>query len=151
MVEHQLEFISIANSIAKESTVNVKHGAIIVCEGKVVATGFNKTEGARKKLMKFYGPCEIGKTIHAEYDVITNLLGITRFGTDNINIRRKKMDIYVARDNMKNSKPCIHCINILRHFGIYRVFYTIDVNEYICEKVNQIENCHISYGNKNIK
>lgn len=141
-----LNILKIAQEIANIN--KTKHCAIIMGSGNIMATGVNKTEATRKKLMKLYGPCDTGRSVHAEYDAIYNLIKLIRFGTDNTNIRRKKLDIYIAKRDMGNSKPCQHCINILQHFGIYRVYYTMSENDYICEKINNIENEHVSYGNR---
>lgn len=65
------------------------------------------------------------------------------------NIRRMKLSIYISRTSFGNSKPCYHCINTLKSIGIYRVFYTTgDNNVYKCEKINNIENEHVSRSNK---
>lgn len=104
-----------------------------------------------------YGPIKVGCRIHAEYDCLYNLITVTRFKGDN-SIRRKKLDIYVARENLLNSKPCFHCIQILKYFGIKRVYYsngTVTVKDkiifdiiYKCEKVDLIESSHIAHSNK---
>ena len=141
-----------ASEIASKSDATIKHGAIIMCGNKIISYGCNKNEANRKRLFNIYGPCKRGLTMHAESDAICNLLANIRFGTNNSNIKRMKLDIYVAKDNMSNSKPCMHCIKILKYFGIYRVFYTTNENIYNrgwkCEKVSQIENSRISNGNK---
>lgn len=115
----------------------------------------------RKKLMLRYGPVKVGCRIHAEYDCLYNLITATRFNGGS-SLRRKKLDIYVARENLLNSKPCFHCIQVLRHFGIKRVYYSmkehvvkrdvknIDINLiiYTCEKISEITTEHIAHGNK---
>jgi len=142
--------IMAASDLALESNVSIRHGAIIVSDGNIVATGFNKNELNRKKILTKYGPKNQSLMIHAEIAALYDLITSKRYGVDNYNIRRKKLDLYVARDNMTNSKPCQHCIEILQHFGIYRVIYsTTETDEnYICEKVSNIENDWISKGNR---
>lgn len=154
--------ILLASNVATKSDVTPKHGAIITCGGKVISSGYNKNEVPRKRLMLKYGPISVGCRIHAEYDCLYNLLTSIRF-TGNNYIRRKKLDIYVARDSMLNSKPCYHCIKILKHFGIKRVYYSNKCNNnnnncnklvidedkyYICEKLDIINNNHVSHNNK---
>jgi len=160
-LDYHYNNILFSSNVASQSDVTPKHGAIITCGSKIIATGFNKNECPRKKLMLRYGPVKVGCRIHAEYDCLYNLITSIRF-TGNNSIRRKKLDIYVARDSMLNSKPCFHCIQVLKHFGIKRVYYsskdnkTKDYNKetlivdnmYVCEKVDLINTDHISYGNK---
>jgi len=48
---------------------------------------------------------------------------------------------------MLNSKPCSHCLETLKDYGIKTVYYSSD-KTMVKEKVNQMETTHISSGNK---
>jgi deoxycytidylate deaminase len=142
--------IIFASQIAEDSDVFSKHGAIIVNSNQIVASGINKQEKPRKRLMGLYNHMNCGNTIHAEYAAIYNLITSTKFTPNSVNIRRMKLDLYVARNNLRNSKPCHHCINLLKYWGIYRVFYTDESEDiYKCEKISDIVNEHVSNGNIN--
>ena len=52
-----------------------------------------------------------------------------------------------------NSKPCYHCIEIMKQMGIKKVYYTIsdlftDITAWKCESLDEIHNDHISMGNR---
>jgi hypothetical protein len=64
-------------------------------------------------------------------------------------MQRMKMDIYVARPDMKISKPCEYC-GLLKHFGINRVIYS-DGKNYTIEKVSEIKTNHISQRDRKYK
>jgi len=142
----------IASNIALQSNVSVKHGSIITSKNKIIASGYNTIEAVRKKLLIKYGPIKMGCTVHAETAAIHNMLNNLRYGLDNTNIKRKKFDIYIARDTMNFSKPCRNCITLMKHFGIYRAIYSDNTNKngYIMEKVSDIDSVHISFGDKSI-
>lgn len=65
--------------------------------------------------------------------------------------KRLKMDLYVARSDFRISKPCVHCCELLKHFGIHRVIYTTSDGSYICEKVKELTTTHTSHGDKYYK
>lgn len=147
----QYYYLGMAIKESEKSELNNRHGAIIVQNNRIVAKGYNKNEASRKKLLLWYGPkkcssCNTG-FIHAEYDALYALIINTRHTFRNTNIRRKKFDIYVARNTFQNSKPCIECLCLLRAFGISRVFYT-DSHEMKSEKVNSMYTNHNSSSRK---
>jgi tRNA(Arg) A34 adenosine deaminase TadA len=60
-----------------------------------------------------------------------------------------KLDLYVARTEMKMSKPCEYCCHLLKHFGIHRVIYSNGIgNGYTIEKVSDIESKHRSHSDR---
>ncbi len=73
---------------------------------------------------------------------------------------RHKIDIFVIRldktddTKTKYSKPCKHCITIMKKLGVKRVYYTTgDINkeEWKVEKLSTIKSDHITISNRNIK
>jgi len=60
----------------------------------------------------------------------------------------KHTDILVIRVNSKGllvySKPCVHCIRIMKKFGIKRVYYSIDNGSIQVEHVSKITSTHES-------
>lgn len=67
----------------------------------------------------------------------------------------KKLILYVIRFNkkkeLKESKPCKHCILLMQKVGINKVIYSNGNGELVCEKVKNMKNDHISKANRKIK
>ena len=59
------------------------------------------------------------KSIHAEIDAITNLPK---------NTNMSKVKLLVVRSNLRMSKPCLLCQEVIKELGIKRVFYSSDGN-----------------------
>ena len=102
------------NSIEK-----FRHMASLVTpNGRVIATGNN------------YMHNRIPISIHAEHDAINNAIKhIIRKGERHkLNKTPMKVDLYVVRDNGRNSRPCNDCIthriNNNPYFNIRKVIYT---------------------------
>jgi deoxycytidylate deaminase len=69
------------------------------------------------------------------------------------------MDLFIVRiaydDNgemfYKNSRPCYHCLELLKSSGIRKVHYTIDSQggefNFQTEKISQMISTHVSSGN----
>lgn len=48
------------------------------------------------------------------------------------------------------SKPCLHCIRVMKAIGVRKVFYTtgnFQEGEWVSEKISEIETTHSSYAN----
>lgn len=149
MFDYKYCNILMASNIAKQSESNTRHGCVIMSKNKIIAEGCNAAQANRGRLLVKYGPRKMGCTVHAETAAIEQLLANLRYGTSNTNIKRKKYDLYVARDNLKNSKSCRNCIELLKHFGIYRAIYSDDNTEtgYTTEKVSTLDNnIYLSIG-----
>lgn len=67
----------------------------------------------------------------------------------------KKLEIVVIRTdnngNLKNSKPCSHCIKNMKLFNIKYVYYSTDDGKIIKERVENLTTDHLSGGQKNLK
>ena len=97
------------------------------------------------------------QSIHAEEDAMNKY--IVKQKRKN-NKKRPKIDILVIRitnnGNLKNSKPCLHCILKLESFAsvvnIKNVYYSNDNGEIEHIKFNTLyknkHECVISYGNR---
>jgi deoxycytidylate deaminase len=46
------------------------------------------------------------------------------------------------------SKPCIHCFNLIKDFGIKKIYYSNDKGSITCSKVNTFVCSHVSWGFK---
>lgn len=49
---------------------------------------------------------------------------------------------------MRNSRPCNHCIELMRGAGVTKVYYSTDAGTLMKEKVAEMEHCHLSYGTR---
>jgi deoxycytidylate deaminase len=106
-----------AVKMAKKSTMEHKHGAVIVHNNEIIATGFN--------YRKYY-MCH-GFSIHAEVDALTKLKGRKNILSE--------AELYVARIGkfnpacpssfcLKYSKPCRECSKAILKHGIRKVYYS---------------------------
>ncbi len=120
-----------AVNIAKKSNMRAKHGCVIVKQGKIISTGYNRTLGNNK-----YQSRDVSKenkisqgrySIHAEQDALRNSdpkelegakLYVIRLGCTDLN------------PFFMNSHPCKKCTNIINKFmekhGLKKVYYSCD-------------------------
>ena len=71
---------------------------------------------------------------------------------------RKRVNLLVVRDDMKNSRPCAHCISDILNstvFNVHKVYYTVvgptgTLNIAVETKADLMANCdhHISIGHQ---
>jgi len=47
-----------------------------------------------------------------------------------------------------NARPCHHCLNLMKKVGINKIYYSINKNILICEKIKNMISIHISYPMK---
>ena len=115
--------VELAKRIAESSEApDYKHGAVLIKGGTVLNVSVNKNRHAR--FGKRFRRRDCGHTTHhAELGCI---LGVDRAVT-------RGSTVYVARvgklGNMKISKPCEMCEEVLRHVGVKKVVYTINDKE----------------------
>lgn len=109
--KHDL-FISVAAKIAEKSTMQQKHGAVIVYKNKIIATGFNHT-------------CDYmnsNYSIHAEVAAISQIFYNKQL--------LELCDIYVVRiapafnNCLKNSKPCKNCTKFINKYKLRNTYYS---------------------------
>lgn len=112
--ERQSYFLDYAAKIAQKSVMEHKHGAIIVLDNEIIATGFNY----------LYEHMCHKNSIHAEVDALLNVKG-----------RRRNMlteaEMYVVRIGPRNmdcplkySRPCCDCQKAIMKYGIRKVYYS---------------------------
>ncbi len=110
--KHQL-FLDIAAQTAKFSTMQQKHGAVVVYKNKVIACGFN--------YMTHY--LNDNNSIHAEVAAISQV-----FKNKTI---LEECDIYVVRiatarfnNCLKLSKPCDKCTKFINKYNLRCAYYS---------------------------
>jgi len=66
----------------------------------------------------------------------------------------KKIEIIVIRTdtkgNLKNSKPCTHCLDTLKLFNVKCIYYSNDYGQIIKERLDNLEQHRLSGGQKNL-
>ncbi len=122
-------YIEYARRIAEKSqSPDYRHGALLVKGGQVINSSYNKNSykgWATRFRDRFSGHA----THHAELGCI--------LGVDRANI--KGSTIYVARigkkGDLRMSKPCPMCTEILKNMGVRKVVYSISEGQIDCEKL----------------
>lgn len=122
-------FIDASARAAEESEFpNYRHGALLVRGSSILNSAFNKSNHinwANKFRAKDCGHA----THHAELGAV---LGMAREKTTGATI-------YVARigkhGELKMSKPCEMCQQVMSHVGIKKVYYSIDDENMGCIKL----------------
>tara|TARA_B110001469_G_C9628859_1_gene314277 strand:- start:1071 stop:1514 length:444 start_codon:yes stop_codon:yes gene_type:complete len=138
--------MNIASVEALKSTQNFKHGAVITGKGgKVLCSGYNK--GNRSKVLDSIFTC-----VHAEMDVINKFVNGTlrpKYGRNFLK-HTKKYNIWVVRlqntEDIKYtmSKPCFYCCLLLKKYGFFKVYYTLDEHTIQCMKISELDSNHKS-------
>jgi tRNA(Arg) A34 adenosine deaminase TadA len=47
---------------------------------------------------------------------------------------------------LKNSRPCSHCVNVLKFYNIKKVVYSSEDGILITEKIKTMDSTHVSSG-----
>lgn len=108
----------IANKVALKSSHKHRMGAVIVKNGNVISTGYNRVRHS-----KLIGT----PTLHAEAAAILKVLNEHRQHT------LVGSHLFVSRwtrgGRLGLAKPCKHCESLIRAVGIDTVSYTTDTGE----------------------
>lgn len=113
----------LALEIAKNSEMNNKHGCLIIKNGSIISTGFNKylapkgsppsqTFSSKKNHTK-------GRSIHAEVDAINNCCRKDLNGAILLVARLDK-----NTGGCMNSEPCSNCKRVINKFNFSKIYYT---------------------------
>jgi deoxycytidylate deaminase len=103
-------YIKCATEEACKSTMEHRHGCVIINKGKVIVRSYNYR-------IYFYSH---GFSIHAEVNAIRKL--------KNMKISPKECSMVIVRlekSGLRNSKPCSKCEPEIRNAGFNRVYYSI--------------------------
>lgn len=114
-------FLNVARAVAKTSTCRMKHGAVVVSGGRVLATGINSDKNNPFVFEHSYQRKTLS-SVHAEMAAIRMLYHYVPV----------RATMYVARVNNQGidrmSRPCNNCWKELQNFHIKEVIYTIEVS-----------------------
>ncbi len=143
------KFLAIASHYASKSTMNSRHGCIIVLNGVVIANGFNhlRNYSNDKMLNKCY-------SCHAEIAAVRNAIKFTKIKQHDEHKQTtllKRMTLYVVRLNNDNefldSKPCSNCFFTLKNIGLRNVIYS-DGIAFSTLDLRDDNPCKLSTGHK---
>lgn len=104
------DFLRLAAKVAEHSDCSIRHGAVLVKNGRVLALGHNKKRNS--------STCNDTKdyTVHAERDCLSHAK------------HTKGATLYITRINngkaIRFSAPCAHCLQLLVKSGVKRVIFT---------------------------
>ena len=147
-------------SAMRSKLENYKHGAVAFCHGTkaVVCNGVNAMG------IMGCGDFVESASIHAECDVVRKLrtcCNHSKLDKQKSKKKKKKKNRYnilvvrIKRTRdvsgnviLGNSRPCAICLNKMKQFGIYRVYYSMDNGSITWEKVCEMVSNHISFANK---
>jgi len=117
--------IELAKVQARKSVVRHQHGAVLLdSKGKVINTGYNYALYSTKPNNERRPHC-----IHAEQAALTGLRGQRVRGCSMVIVRLN------ARDELKMSKPCKRCWNLLTRKGIQCVVYSNETGGLTSERL----------------
>lgn len=120
------------------------HGAAVTCGNKIIGSGFNDSRRCFVRGRKYY-------SIHAEMMalIMSGLTPLSQKGKYSHKrglyggVRKRNYDVWVIRigpnDSLKYSYPCNECIDMMKEYGIQRVFYSDHDGQIVCKKVSEIE------------
>lgn len=143
------KFIAIASHYASKSTMNSRHGCIVVLNGAVIGNGFNHLRNySNDKMLNNCYSC------HAEIAAIRNAIKFTKIKHQEEHKQitlLKRMTLYVVRlnneDEFLDSKPCNNCYCTLKHMGLRNIIYS-DGNSFSTLDLRNDNICKVSTGHK---
>ena len=116
-------YFDYAAEVAKKSSMNQKHGCIIVYKKMIIASGYNRMPISHKE------------SVHAEVNAINK--------AKQMNYDLRECDLYIVRIGstlqdypLKYSRPCEKCSNYILQNKIKKAYYSLDettsdnINEY---------------------
>ena len=116
----KVNFISLAAQEAEKSPVLMRHGAIAVSNGKILAKGHNHYRSCAST-----GVIE-GCTCHAECDVLHKL----HKKRERHPSKTKRITMYITRigqaGELRESSPCHDCYEKMLFYGIKTIIFTTE-------------------------
>lgn len=121
----QSYYLEFAATVALNSNMFQKHGAIIVYKKNTIGTGYNTYTNNKNNFSN-----------HAEVNCINNV--IKKYGKSILN----ECELYVVRigppctnNIFKYSKPCINCQKVINKFNIKKIYYSTnyEYDKLICD------------------
>lgn len=127
-IKHDRYLMKAAEVARNSNLYSHRHGCVLVYNDNIVSEGYNRKDSRFKKY-----------SVHAEEDAINKLPKI--YKSKKI---MREIKLYVVRvsnllnneenfydDELRMSKPCMHCANKIIKAGINTVYYSVDNKYYI--------------------
>lgn len=138
MTKKDYRFFEVARVVAQTSDYKrIKIGAVIVHKKRwIISTGVNsyKTHPIQKKYNKYRFDIYHIDSTHSLHAEIQALINIPYYIEDS---EISDCCIYIYRENVKgelaNSRPCPSCLNMIKDYGIHKIYYTSD--DGFCEEI----------------
>jgi DNA-binding XRE family transcriptional regulator/deoxycytidylate deaminase len=136
-----ISMIQRLKDVATKSNMNIKLAAGLFYTKKgFVSIGCNSS--------RTYVDKKIKSSVHAEDAVIRNCRRrFTRIKTSNLKL--VVVRINSSNSNLLMSKPCVNCTNIIRDFGVKKIYYINEDQKLICENVDNLCSFHKQFPNLN--
>lgn len=107
-----------AIALAKKSTMNQRHGAVIIKNGEIIGEGYNH-------VASYMSHCF---SCHAEVAAILSLKNKSkRFLEDATMVVVRISNHTLSPQHLKLSKPCERCTQEIIKHGIGKVFYSTNI------------------------
>ena len=145
--------IALARKSAQNSELLQKHGSILIC-GEQLSSGYNHFK--YNKNYKHNKPTKLNIAVHAEEDAINNFILYSKQKHNNDMYIRRQLNkatlitIRVKNDNLKNSAPCKHCIELIRKYGIKNIIYSDNNITFNTTPNNIVIDKHIIINNNSL-
>lgn len=99
--------------------------------------GVEKAKELKRQLCRSH----MSLACHAEESALNNYRSKYRPGSKNIATRKLKIIVIrINKDgNMTESKPCSHCISVMKSFGIRKVTYSNKEGKLVTESVDDVK------------
>lgn len=110
MNERQSYYLDIAAKVAMKSTMNHKHGSIIVYKKEIIASGYNYYHGEN--------------SVHAEIAAISQLKGKNKVFLPDCELYVVRIGPNDFKNHLKYSKPCCNCQNYISKKCIKKIYYS---------------------------
>lgn len=111
-------YLDIAATVAVNSLMNHKHGAVIVHKKKIIATGYNY----------FFSQFSKNYSIHAEVAAINSLKGKMKDILPECELYIVRIGPTNYQDILKYSKPCFRCQDYINKHNIKKTYYSTNYN-----------------------
>jgi deoxycytidylate deaminase len=138
------------------SNMEQKHAALLISGGKPLTFGYNHNRMIYNR--------NFIRSYHAEIHSLSQFLQKNNLNSMKkvlschspcnkyTHLISKKLEILVIRldkqGNLKNSKPCKHCLETLKKFNIKTVYYSTDEGKIEMERIRDCSTDHYSHGQK---
>ena len=107
-----IKFIEKARKEAFKSTMQHKHGCVVVSRNKIISVAHNIVQKGHTH------------SIHAEVNALKKIKNFNKYNDYQLYVVRVGTEI--CDDRLKYSKPCENCTNTIISHGINKIYYSLN-------------------------